>query len=507
MSFDFPSNPVLGQEYVSGGSVYVWNGYGWMSKPAPAFVNEAGDTMTGALTVRLSGTTGHLILDNPTISEVVAIALKKNNLFRWTLNATAGPEPGAQVGTNFSIRRYGDDGTLLSDTPLNINRATGRAQVGQQPVDPNDIATKAYVDTTFGGGGPGYLPLTGGTLTGALTLPTLTVNAPSGAQADLWGHLNGSVRWLVRMTDHFELHRYSDAAAYLGNPFSINRATGNVTMAQALGVVGAISGGSISSPSGTFTNGNITNCSSSGTFSLTTVSCNGLTANSIVDNGALTVQGNTNLNANCWVANSLDVAQVITCANEIQFRRPDGLAVFRASAGATGVVRWDSNGEIVPDYGFACKPGVWALARPHAFNIDFNGGAAGVWIDATLQGNFAYSSDYRIKKDIAPLPAMWETVKQLNPIKYTQAEFDPPSAIKAEEGEDPRPPMFPADEIERWGFVAHELQELLIPSAATGEKDSPNIIQSPNPWTIIAALTKTLQEAMTRIELLESKVR
>jgi len=130
-----------------------------------------------------------------------------------------------------------------------------------------------------------------------------------------------------------------------------------------------------------------------------------------------------------------------------------------------------------------------------------------VWIDATFQGNFAYTSDYRIKKDVEPLPAMWDTVKALKPIKYTQAEFDPPSAIMAEEGEDPRPPMFPADEIERWGFVAHELQELLIPSAATGEKDSPNIIQSPNPWTIIAALTKTLQEAMTRIELLESKVR
>jgi len=91
MAFNFPSSPVLGQEFSSGGAVYVWNGYGWMSKPAPEFVDEAGDTMSGALTIRVASTTGHLILDNPTISEVVAIALKKINLFRWALNATSGP--------------------------------------------------------------------------------------------------------------------------------------------------------------------------------------------------------------------------------------------------------------------------------------------------------------------------------------------------------------------------------------------------------------------------------
>jgi hypothetical protein len=505
MAFDFPSSPVLGQEFTSGTSVYVWNGYGWMSKPAPEFVDETGDTMTGALTIRMSGTTGHLLLDNPTINDVVAIALKKNNKFRWTLNATAGPEPGAQVGSNFSIRRYDDAGTLLSDTPLNINRATGRAQVGQQPVDPNDIATKAYVDTTFGGGGPGYLPLTGGTLTGNLTAPNYYLNAPGGSQADIWGQLAGSVRWLIRLTDNFELHRYSDAAAYLGSPFSISRATGDVNIAQALGVVGTIFGGSISSPSGTFTNANVTNMTSSGTFSLTTVSCNGLTANAIVDNGALTVNGGSTLQA--VTATNVTCSGSVTAGAEYQSSRGDALIVFRAFGGAAGVVRFDSNGEIVPDYGFACKPGVWALARPHAFNVDFNGGAAGVWIDATFQGNFAYTSDYRIKKDVAPLVTVWDKIKALKPISYTLQDYDPPSAIKAPEGEEPRPPMYPGDDIERWGFLAHELQETLIPSAATGEKDSPNIIQSPNPWTIIAALTKTLQEAMVRIELLESKVR
>ena len=37
----------------------------------------------------------------------------------------------------------------------------------------------------------------------------------------------------------------------------------------------------------------------------------------------------------------------------------------------------------------------------------------------------------------------------------------------------PSEPMFPEDDIERWGFIAHELQETLVPSAATATKDAP----------------------------------
>jgi uncharacterized protein YciI len=106
---------------------------------------------------------------------------------------------------------------------------------------------------------------------------------------------------------------------------------------------------------------------------------------------------------------------------------------------------------------------------------------------------------------------MWDTVKKLRPIKYTQAEFSPPSHLdhitkmQAEGTPVAEGPLFPANDIEQWGFLAHEMQQTTVMSAATGEKDSPDTIQSPNPWTIIAALTKALQEAMTRIEALEAK--
>jgi hypothetical protein len=98
--------------------------------------------------------------------------------------------------------------------------------------------------------------------------------------------------------------------------------------------------------------------------------------------------------------------------------------------------------------------------------------------------------DYRIKKDMQPLPSLWDKVKALNPISYTGKAF---GSLFSDH-----------DEVE-WGFVAHELQETLIASAATGVKDEEGVIQSPNLMAIVAALTKALQEAMSRIEALEAK--
>jgi hypothetical protein len=170
--------------------------------------------------------------------------------------------------------------------------------------------------------------------------------------------------------------------------------------------------------------------------------------------------------------------------------------------------------------GYNCKSGTSGAYTGNLFNFQYSGSVE-TWINATYMGNITLTSDYRVKKDVIDLPSMWDTVKGLRPIKYTQAQFSPPSHLKyvagevanarkeAEENPEAKPrevdtgPMFKADDIERWGFIAHELQETLIPNAATGVKDSPDTIQSPNPWTVIAALTSALQEAMARIETLE----
>lgn len=158
------------------------------------------------------------------------------------------------------------------------------------------------------------------------------------------------------------------------------------------------------------------------------------------------------------------------------------------------------------------------------------------YIDDTYCGNMAFTSDYRIKKDVADLPSTWAQVKALRPISYTMAEFQPPASdeVKAMQLRDaieryatergvsvedlPEKekaavkapampgPLFKADDIPRWGFIAHELQEALLPEAATGTKDMLDGVQSPNWPPLVAALTKALQETMERVEALEATI-
>jgi hypothetical protein len=152
--------------------------------------------------------------------------------------------------------------------------------------------------------------------------------------------------------------------------------------------------------------------------------------------------------------------------------------------------------------GYVCKSGTGGALLTNVFNLNWASPNVQMWIDASNLGNITLSSDYRIKKDVAPLPSTWDRVKALKPISYTHQDYTPPNAPLKEDGSPPDP-LILADDVERWGFIAHELQQTLIPDAATGFKDSPEHIQSPNPWTLIATLTKALQEAMQRIETLE----
>jgi len=145
-------------------------------------------------------------------------------------------------------------------------------------------------------------------------------------------------------------------------------------------------------------------------------------------------------------------------------------------------------------------------------NFDWTGAYIQGWVGSTFIGNIQMVSDYRIKKDVADLPSTWNNVKALRPISYTHQDYHPewedgenaPTALN-DAGEE-KGAFIKEDGVLHWGFLAHELQDALIEDAATGYKDAPNLLQAPNPWTVIATLTKALQEAMTRIEALEARL-
>jgi Chaperone of endosialidase len=148
-----------------------------------------------------------------------------------------------------------------------------------------------------------------------------------------------------------------------------------------------------------------------------------------------------------------------------------------------------ATGGISSNIGYATKAGMSGAIGSNRFNFDWNGNLI-AWVDNVNVGQVAIVCDYRIKQNVATLPSTWDKVKALNPIKYN---------YKANEQF-----MTKNDDIEHWGFLAHELQDTLVKDAASGVKDAENILQSPNPLVIIAALTKALQEAMLRIEALET---
>ena len=147
-------------------------------------------------------------------------------------------------------------------------------------------------------------------------------------------------------------------------------------------------------------------------------------------------------------------------------------------------------GDILPR-GIISRRGVAAnalTANPYNFFWDTN--HLECWIDGSEVGTVSGpTSDYRIKTNVAlQTESGIDKIKLLKPITYEIKDYG----------------AFKADSEKREGFLAHEVQEA-IPSGATGVKDGEGI-QSLRVDALISVLTKALQEAVAKIETLETKV-
>tara|TARA_A100001035_G_C27782900_1_gene502717 strand:+ start:65 stop:1324 length:1260 start_codon:yes stop_codon:yes gene_type:complete len=147
-------------------------------------------------------------------------------------------------------------------------------------------------------------------------------------------------------------------------------------------------------------------------------------------------------------------------------------------------------GDILPR-GIVGKTGANAGATTsNLYNFYWTSTALQCWIDAVHVGDVTItSSDYRIKQNIASQTESGiDKIKQLRPVSYQFKDYE----------------VFKADGVSREGFIAHEVQEV-IPSAVNNTKDGESI-QSLNLDAIVSVLTKALQEAVAKIETLETKV-
>jgi hypothetical protein len=102
---------------------------------------------------------------------------------------------------------------------------------------------------------------------------------------------------------------------------------------------------------------------------------------------------------------------------------------------------------------------------------------------------FNTSSDYRLKENVVPLAGAVDRIKQLKPSSFN---------FKAD-------PLTVVD-----GFIAHEAQAV-VPECVTGTKDEVDengdpVYQGIDQSKIVPLLTAALQEAIAKIETLETKV-
>jgi hypothetical protein len=479
-----------GVKYMRRKSGGVWQPWTLDNQASTDFTNtkvaKAGDTMTGGLMIDAVNPT--FTMNAAAGANANVIYGKKSGQSRWLVvpgNNTA--DTGGNVGSDFAIYRCADDGSPI-DIPLAIHRNDGRMLGnGVVPTNANDLTNKAYVDARVGSVDlSSRVAKAGDTMTGSLVVDSgnaiFAKNTPSDTMVYITANFGGSSA--LQAVNAIN----SVSKDLLVNPNGGNVGIGTGTPGAKLDVNGTIK------------------------------SAGSITANAIVSGTALQAsQGNLYVDSpaggqpNIWLRDDTFANKGIVywdrAANSIGLVNPSFTGVL---VGPTGTVTLGT--------GMRGRSGTSGSYDTNSHNFFWTGSAAQVWIDVTNVGNISITCDYRIKKDVAPLPSTWDAVKALKPISYTGAEFTPPAEKleylknvekRAKENLpplDPLAPMFVNDDEPQWGFLAHELQETLLKSAASGVKDAPAIVQSPNLMAICAALTRALQEAMERIEDLETRV-
>lgn len=114
-------------------------------------------------------------------------------------------------------------------------------------------------------------------------------------------------------------------------------------------------------------------------------------------------------------------------------------------------------------------------------NINFgDNGTATINCGTIVSDGVEFTSDYRLKENIIPIPDEY-SVDKLNPCVYNLK--DSPEKLQT-------------------GFIAHELQEV-FPHMVNGEKDGEDM-QSVNYIQLIAILTKEIQDLKKRVLQLEN---
>ena len=116
--------------------------------------------------------------------------------------------------------------------------------------------------------------------------------------------------------------------------------------------------------------------------------------------------------------------------------------------------------------------------------------------NGTSSTSYNTSSDYRLKENIIPMTGSIDRLKQLKPSRFNFIEQNKEDRVATPTVD---------------GFIAHEVSDI-IPESITGEKDGLDFegnpeYQSIDQSKIVPLLTGALQEAISKIESLEARIK
>ena len=238
-----------------------------------------GGTVTGTTSFGTNTTSVMVIFNGPSGSQRY-ISFRTANVNRWIIGGNTTPETGTgNVGTDFGVYRYADDGSFLG-AALVFARSSGLGLLAADPTSPLGIATKQYVDaagvTSFNtrtgaisltaadvSGASGLLTTGNQVVTGPFTIGSNTVaaalnlNGPTGSNIrDVYWQTAGVSRWRLHPNNSAEsganagcdldLLAYDDSGVAIGTYVArITRSTGLITIGN-----GGLSFGSVVAPGG-----------------------------------------------------------------------------------------------------------------------------------------------------------------------------------------------------------------------------------------------------------------
>lgn len=490
----------------------------------------SGGTLTGNLVVNsatvaigLDAQASPALVLNGAAGNTRQVYFRTASKNRWIIVTDAIAESGSNLGSNFALYRYADDGTTLLATALNISRATGLTTINGR------LLVNGSTDNGSSGLQVGGSIVTAGNVFGAgfiagangASFPALVVNGASGSDRQVIYQTNGVTRWVEAASGTAEsggslgtdytINRYNDAGTYLGTPLNISRATGAVAVAQSLsvgttlGVTGEIrttSGRIVSqgtantsvcvydpsqaSAVGMFLGGGKTlyfgNMDGTGNYVgpyhglFDTVAGNFAARGSLFANGGIVNVG-SDTDFSLFRAGTSGVDRYVRWSGTwaIAFTGTNGNVLF-LNYQSTNLMTVGGNGDLVLNVGNAYKPG------------------GGVW---------AATSDERLKRDIAPYDAGLPEVLRLDPIRY---KFNGQGGTRD-------------DDVERIGLSAQAAQKVMpelvqeMPrpiDAKTGELGEPYPDQLPGQLALDAspltwAFVNAFKEIDARLRALENR--